>query len=212
MQTEEVLVFPERILRAYKLSNFQAYTQEYRHLLSEIRAASAFMPRAEVEDDLSLLQIIPYSYVYGWKPEVLVYRRTKKGSESQLHGKLSIGVGGHINPEDNQGEQIFKIAALREINEEFSFTGGTRKTTDPTRSVPDILDFTLRGFIRRTDTPVNAVHFGVVYAFASPSDTVTPASPECEVVGWSRLKELHAPETFEQLEDWSKDLLTFLMR
>lgn len=208
MQTEEVLVFPERILRAYKLSNFQAYTQEYRHLLSEIRSASAFMPRAEVEDDLSLLQIIPYSYVYGWKPEVLVYRRTKKGSESRLHGKLSIGVGGHINPEDNQGEQLFKISALNRMNESIRFSGATRKNTDPSRSAPDILDFTLRGFIRKpADT-----HFGIVYSFSAPGDMVTSASPKFEAVGWSRLGDLNSPLIFVRLEDWSQDLLTFLMR
>lgn len=205
MENEEVLVFPERVLDEYKFTNFQAYTPAYRNLMVEIRSASSFRPRAEVEDDPTMLQVIPYSYVYGWKPQVLVYRRTKKGNESRLHGKFSIGVGGHINPIDNQGEQIFKLAALREIKEEFLFAGESTRTMS-------IMDFTLRGFIRRTDTPVNAVHFGLVYAFAAPSPVAIPVSADCEVIDWFRIEELQKPEMFDHLEDWSKDVLTFLQR
>ena len=209
MENEEVLVFPARVLSENKftnfLTNFQAYTPVYRNLLSEIRSASVFMPRAEVEDNPEFLQVIPYSYVYCWKPEVLVYRRTKKGNETRLHGKFSIGVGGHINPIDNQGEQIFKMAALREVNEEFLFAGENLRQSD-------IMDFTLRGFIHRTDTPVNSVHFGLVYAFAAPSNVVVPVSHDCEVIGWLKAEELLQPELFDNLEDWSKDILTFLQR
>jgi predicted NUDIX family phosphoesterase len=203
MENEEVLVFPARILDDYKFTNFQAYTPAYRNLVTEIRSASAFMPRAEVENDPTVLQVIPYSYVYGFRPEVLVYRRTKKGNESRLHGKFSIGVGGHINPIDNKGDQIFKIAALRELNEEFLFAGENLRPSD-------IMDFTLRGFIRRTDTPVNSVHFGLVYSFASPSHVVIPVAHECEVIGWFGAEDLRKPEMLDNLEDWSKDLLTAL--
>ena len=205
MQNEEVLVFPARLLNAYDFGNFQPYTQEYRHLLSEIRSASSFMTRVEVEDDPSILQIIPYSYVCGWKHEVLVYRRTKIGNESRLHGKLSIGVGGHINPIDNRGEQLFKLAALREVNEEFVFTPEAPRPID-------ILDFALRGFIRRTDTPVNSVHFGVVYSFSAPSNKAVPVSPDCEVVGWFKPEELNKSEMYDHLEDWSKDVLISICR
>jgi predicted NUDIX family phosphoesterase len=163
------------------------------------------MPRAEVEDNPEFLQVIPYSCVFGWSPRILVYRRTKKGNESRLHGKLSIGVGGHINPVDNQGEQIFKIAALREVNEEFLFLG------IPSRA-SDIMDFTLLGFLHRTDTPVNSVHFGLVYSFAAPSDVAMPLSHDCEVIGWLSVEELMKPELFENLEDWSKDILSFIRR
>jgi predicted NUDIX family phosphoesterase len=163
------------------------------------------MPRAEVEDNPEFLQVIPYSYVFGWSPRILVYRRTKKGNESRLHGKFSIGVGGHINPIDNKGEQIFKIAALREVNEEFLFLG------IPSRA-SDIMDFTLLGFLHRTDTPVNSVHFGLVYSFAAPSDVAMPLSHDCEVIGWLSVEELMKPELFENLEDWSKDILSFIRR
>jgi len=209
VENEEVLVFPARVLSENKFTNFptnfQAYTPVYRNLLSEIRSASVFMPRVEVEDNPEFLQVIPYSYVYGcWKPEVLVYRRTKKGNESRLHGKFSIGVGGHINPVDNQGEQIFKMAALREVNEEFLFAGENLRHSD-------IMDFTLRGFIHRTDTPVNSVHFGLVYSFAAPTNKVMPVAQDCEVVGWFSGEELKKPEIYDHLEDWSKDLLSALI-
>lgn len=204
MENDEVLVFPAKILQPYKFLNLQAYTPAYKNLLSDIRSASVFVPQEEAENDTSVLQIVTYSYVYGWKPEILVYRRT----DESLQRKLSIGVGGSVKPEDNQGEQLFKISALNRMNESIRFSGATRKNTDPSRSAPDILDFTLRGFIRKpADT-----HFGIVYSFSAPGDMVTSASPKFEAVGWSRLGDLNSPLIFVRLEDWSQDLLTFLMR
>lgn len=63
-----------------------------------------FVEREHAERTPSLKQVIPYSIVVrhgrGYEPEVLCLRRTTKGGESRLHDKLSIGVGGHINPVD----------------------------------------------------------------------------------------------------------------
>lgn len=202
---EEVLVFPARILHDYDFEGFKAYKPQYRNLLSEIRSASSFVPRKEAEFDPTILQVIPYAYVYGWKPAVLVYERTTKGGESRLHSKWSVGVGGHINPVDNTGDDIFTVAAAREVNEEFVFTGSRARTALPT-------DFTLRGFIRRTDTTVNSVHFGVVYAFGAPTETAAPAAEDCTIVSWMRPQQLMLPESFERLEAWSQDVVTFLSR
>jgi predicted NUDIX family phosphoesterase len=202
---EEVLVFPASVMKSYDFEGFHAYTPAFKNLLSDIREASIFMPRSQVENDPSLLQPIPYAYVYGWKPGALVYERTKSGNESRLHSRYSIGVGGHINPEDNKGGNIFTMAATREIREEFNFTGDSARSPQPS-------DFNIRGFIRRTDTPVSSVHFGVVYAFASPTETVEAASADIAVVGWRTLDQLRQPDIYDRLEDWSKEVVDFLIR
>ena len=63
-----------------------------------------FVEREYAERTPSLKQVIPYSIVVrhrpGDEPEVLCLRRTTRGGEPRLHDKLSIGVGGHIDPED----------------------------------------------------------------------------------------------------------------
>ena len=205
MSEEEVLVFPASLLKACDFEGFQAYTPKHRNLLGEIRSAATFVPRKEAEFDPTILQVIPYAYVYGWKPAVMVYERTKKGGEARLHSKWSVGIGGHINPVDNAGGDIFTLAAAREVNEELVFTGSRARSAIST-------DFTLRGFIRRTDTSVNAVHFGVVYAFGAPAEKVEAAAEDCSLVGWVRIQQLMLPESFDRLEAWSQDVATFLSR
>jgi len=203
---EEVLVFPAKVLHDYyDFEGFHANTPVYKNLLRDIRESSCFMPRSEVEDDPSLLQPIPYAYVYGWKPGALVYERNKSGNEARLHNRYSIGVGGHINPVDDQGGNIFTMAATRELIEEFRFVGDRARNPQPT-------DFNIRGFIRRTDTPVNSVHFGIIYAFASPTEQIEGASSDVNVVGWRSLDQLRTDEIYSRLEDWSRDVVDFLCR
>lgn len=203
--SEEVLVFPVRVLKKWDYEGFRPYTHGLKYLLSEIKEESYFAPRNEVEDNPELLQVIPYAYFYGWSPNLFVYERTKRGGETRLHNKWSIGVGGHTNPCDNSGGDVFKNAALREICEEFVF-GEDRKRT------PLPVDLFVRGFIRSTATPVDRVHFGIVYSMGAPSDNITAKAEDCTVIGWKSISELQHPDTFSRLENWSQTLVTFLSK
>lgn len=64
-----------------------------------IRDKGFFLERRQAEQDSSFKQVIPYTLVLHGE-QVLLLRRLAKGGEARLHGKLSIGVGGHINPVD----------------------------------------------------------------------------------------------------------------
>ena len=93
-------------------------------------------------------------------------RRLSQGGESRLHDKLSIGVGGHINPEDLEeelspaptptpaGRARDPVAAgtRREIAEELEIRG-----TYALRSV---------GILNDDTNPVGAVHVGLVQVLA----------------------------------------------
>ncbi|NLH00716.1 MAG: hypothetical protein GX488_02235, partial [Clostridiales bacterium] len=77
-----------------------------------------FLPRSEAENDPSHKQIIPYVVICRGD-EVFVTRRLNKGGETRLHGLLSIGGGGHINPKsDGCGSDVLKRGMEREIEEE----------------------------------------------------------------------------------------------
>ncbi|MGM0641154.1 MAG: NUDIX domain-containing protein [Thermotogota bacterium] len=89
--------------------------------LNKIFENSYFKKREEVENDESLRQIIPYVVFQKETGEILVVKRTKKQSEKRLHDKISVGIGGHINPIDKEvesSEMTFFNGLNREINEE----------------------------------------------------------------------------------------------
>ena len=58
-----------------------------------------FRPRAEAETDPSWKQLIPYLVLRDGE-RIFLMRRTKAGGDERLHDRYTIGVGGHVNPED----------------------------------------------------------------------------------------------------------------
>jgi len=131
-------------------------------VLHRIRAGGFFVERAYAETCPDLKQVIPYSLVQSGG-QVLCLRRTRQGGEERLHDKLSIGVGGHINPDDLPGSDLphgahgagrsrsglIARATQREVAEEELILGGP---------------FAVRrvGLINDDSNPVGAVHVGLV--------------------------------------------------
>ncbi len=123
--------------------------------LAKANAEGFFVERPRAERTPAWKQIIPYGVVIC-DDRILVVRRLAQGGESRLHDKLSIGIGGHINPVDDEpaavqaaaGADLFSAAALRELEEELKIEG-----TYTTRSV---------GVLNDDSNPVGAVHLGLV--------------------------------------------------
>ena len=122
--------------------------------LSFLRAArrhAFFAPRASVEEEPSLKQIIPYC-VLRCGGDVLVVVRSRAQSEARLHGLASIGIGGHITPADGDPgdfDRLLLAGLLRELREEVHLQPPWRAT--------------LCGFLNDDSNPVGSVHFGFVY-------------------------------------------------
>jgi len=114
-----------------------------------------FVERAYAERSPHLQQIIPYGVVCC-DDRVLLVKRLSKGGESRLHDKLSIGIGGHINPIDAAPEhgdessrsKLLEAATIRELEEELTIDG-----TYTTQAV---------GVLNDDSNPVGAVHVGLV--------------------------------------------------
>jgi hypothetical protein len=68
-----------------------------------------FVERARAETSPQWKQVIPYSLV-ECDGRILVVRRLRKGGESRLHEKHSIGIGGHINPETSPRDASAALA------------------------------------------------------------------------------------------------------
>lgn len=159
---EQVLVIPRTVLNDYgAFQGFARVTQDYKMLLDVSR--SFYADRAAAEDDTTLKQLIPYvvfaRYV-GGEIEILSYYRTTKGGEGRLHGKASIGIGGHINSQDSN----YETAMIRELREEIAI---------PDQWTADM--FPVIGLINDETTPVGAVHLGIVHLCVDPF-TAAPLS------------------------------------
>jgi predicted NUDIX family phosphoesterase len=107
-----------------------------------------FVERARAEVEPEWKQVIPYNVVVAGA-EILLLRRTSRGGEARLHHKLTIGVGGHLNPEDlgPSGRDPLERGTARELAEELEIDG-------PYEVEPI-------GLINDDSNPVGAVHVGL---------------------------------------------------
>ncbi len=115
-----------------------------------IREHGFFVQRETAEHNPDWKQIIPYSILVR-DEHVLLMRRLSRGGEKRLHDKLSIGVGGHINPEDIGTSGVsdpVEAGTRREVDEELRVQG-----TYEIRSI---------GLLNDDSNPVGAVHVGWV--------------------------------------------------
>ena len=102
-------------------------------------------------------QLIPYIIVTNEQGQPLVYERGAAGNETRLHGKLAIGVGGHVDLEDAKVAEdgsldvfgTIAASSLREIEEEIGVQASA-----------DMIDWT--GLIRINEGDVDRVHLGIV--------------------------------------------------
>ena len=155
---EQVFGVPRRTIEAeWGLPpGFQGIDLPLRAVARRLEACGAFRPRAEVEDDESWLQLIPY-VMLGCGGRVLILERLATQGERRLHHRLSIGVGGHLNPEPPGEEPLILRGLRRELAEEIALPAGLA-------AEPELL-----GFIRDDSDAVGRVHFGIACRVELPA-------------------------------------------
>jgi len=105
------------------------------------------MERAAAETDPSFKQLIPY-VVAREGEAVFLMHRTDAGGDARLHGRASIGVGGHLNPVDDGQDSLM---------------AGLRREWDEELEAPWEPAFRLVGLLNDDSNPVGSVHLGVVF-------------------------------------------------
>lgn len=152
--------------------------------LGTIERHGRFEPRPAMEADPAFKQVIPYLVLRDGERYFLM-RRSRAGGDVRLHDRWSIGVGGHLNPGDE------------------NLDGGLRREWSEELVADFIPEFRFLGLLNDDTTPVGQVHVGAVFvadaagravairetdklsgAFAS-ADEVAAVARDLET--WSRL-------------------------
>ena len=153
--------------------------------------------RGDMEEDQNYKQLIGYVLLKDITTgEVLVYKRLVGGGEARLHGKASVGIGGHMN--EVEGKTIFemlKINAARELNEEVGVS-----EEDALNNLHFI------GLINDDKTEVGQVHIGVVYECKVDKQLVEVREDDTLVIKWMTGEEAKAEENYETWSEFLKPI------
>lgn len=192
----QIMVIPREALDRI-VPPFQGYRTAHEGVLGSILNSGhvRFMPRPEMENDPSYKQLIPYLVLMHGDDDgrhVFAYRRTPKGGESRLHGRRSIGVGGHISPLGGSLWEVYEASLERELDEEVAFS-------EPRRTLAMV------GLLNDDSNPVGAVHLGIVHVVVLPGPSAKSKEEDLADDGFYRVPDLVADR--DNFETWSQLVL-----
>lgn len=155
--------------------------------------------RATCETDETLQQLLPYIVlVQGLR--VFCYSRGGASGEARLTGKLSIGLGGHVDEAPADGESLLDLL-VREANRELAEEAGLASA--PVQFERLIVDPT---------NPVGRVHAGLL-AFRQMTDAeiISPEAGIIEKGEFVPVWKLVDPAIYDRLENWSKLIVDWMV-
>lgn len=173
---------------------FSIPSEDIRPLLSEI---GFFADRWNVEYRYSTRQPIPYILVRCGDKFFATTRLTGSG-EARLHGKMSMGVGGHVNPEDRDGiRDTFFNAMIRELHEELHVNSS-------------IESWEYVGVINDNSNEVSQDHIALVYLVDVADEDVLVKETDKLEGGFFTTQQLL--DMSDRLESWSQIVLIMLLK
>jgi predicted NUDIX family phosphoesterase len=190
---EKILIVERKVVE--EVGMFQGLAFDVERYLSKIfiQGVPRFMPRSKAEKDPSFKQIIPY-VIMTCDDRYLNYVRGTRAGEARLVGNRSIGIGGHINPVDNEiplfdvdFQQMYNTAVEREVAEEVSL-----ETTHTDKIVALLND---------DSNEVGSVHLGIVHYWTLAEPKVSKREQMITQMDFKTLDELK--KLRDTMETWS---------
>ena len=162
--------------------------------------------RGDMEKDMTYLQPIPYTIIKQGS-KYFAYTRLEGGGEARLHGKTSIGAGGHMDPIDNAWnfEHLLAVNNARELEEELFILDENGKEIDNHHELSK--ESTIVGLGYTDISSVDTVHIAIYNIITIPEEW------DVEVKEADTLKgEFKTLEQIKEmnLENWSKMALSIL--
>ena len=212
MNNMEELVFAFPTDEFWKLMTYnkKGLIKENSEVLKRIVQNGLFLRRSELEEDPSFKQIIPYAIISNKEPErsgvrqsqsFYLFKRTSKQTEKRLHNKFSLGVGGHMNPNDSmESKEQYLIDELkRELYEEVKLLNGCL-----------IEDIEFIGFINDDTISVGSVHIGLLYNIHVSNKEVYINETDKMKADWIDKSKL--AQFYEGMETWTKITFDFYIK
>jgi len=169
-------------------------------ILNRIIQKGLFRKRAELEEDPSFKQIIPYAMITN-KESFYLFKRTSGQTETRLHNKLHLGVGGHMNPgkAEEPLEQYLINELKREFFEEVKLLNGCV-----------IEDIEFIGFINDDAIPVGCAHIGLLYNIRVSNKDVVINETDKMTADW--IDKLALAAYYDGMETWTKIAYDYYIR
>lgn len=143
---------------------------------------------------------IPYCIV-SYKDKILSYQRTSMSGENRLHGLYSVGIGGHIDLEEESEvfskstEEFIKETAFREFEEELMIDAS------------QIVNFEVLSTLYDTTTEVNKLHLGYICKLEISEDAYNMLLNPEHIVEDHICNISFEQEDIEKYESWSQIIL-----
>src|SRR5205807_7081839 len=178
-----------------ELGAFQGLNFEPEKYLKAIllRGNNFLIRRAEAESNPAYKQIIPYALIV-FQDTVLHYVRGKKAGEQRLVAKGSIGIGGHMNQED---ESLFNYAI-----DEAAYRAGVEREVEEEIRIDSPFEDRIVALLNDDTTEVGQVHLGIVHVFRLAEPKVQKREAMITNVAFLHREELLALR--DNLETWSQ--------
>lgn len=163
-------------------------------ILDKLQNEAYFLPRYYVEgnSELNVAQIIPYITI-GMLDSYFTYKRVKNG-DYRGNGKISIGVGGHINLCDSKSSDgLIMAGAYRELREETNIAIANSDYLRP------------MGIIKCSSTNFDKDHLGIHFDFNAVVFNIDEIGEDKKLspIGTINMNALKA-FFYDSLENWSK--------
>ena len=184
--------------------------EDYEYMISLLNdmweTGGSVQRRGDMEKDMSYLQPIPYTIIKQGS-KYFAYTRLEGGGEARLHGKTSIGAGGHMDPIDNAWnfEHLLAVNNARELEEELFILDENGKEIDNHYELSK--ESTIAGLGYTDVSSVDAVHLAV-YSIITIPESYDVKVKETDVLK-GEFKTLEQIKKMN-LENWSKMALSVL--
>ena len=187
---EKVMVIPAEIIEEYT-SNNTFISSRIDDVILMIRENHLYIPRDYAETAKEYKQIIPYAVLMN-EGRYFLTQRLRKQTEKRLHGLYSIGVGGHINPSEENAEDVILEGMRRELFEEVGFSN-----LPPCNCV---------GIINDHSAEVSNYHLALVFPILAPENIRVRETSKMTGV-WATEDEIS--RRFFEMESWSRIVWEF---
>ena len=184
--------------------------EDYEYMISLLNdmweTGGSVQRRGDMEKDMSYLQPIPYTIIKQGS-KYFAYTRLEGGGEARLHGKTSIGAGGHMDTIDNAWnfEHLLAVNNARELEEELFILDENGKEINNHYELSK--ESTIVGLGYTDISSVDAVHIAIYNIITIPENYDVKVKEtdvlEGEFKTLEQIKEMN-------LENWSKMALSVL--